>query len=405
MAYDNVILFGAGAAWDAGIPLLGNFVDTMWSYAIRGTSPQGSLNGDDKSLLERANAIRIELERYNSRANFNLRNLEDVLSLLYFESLGGGEGLERYQVWVKAIARTIELSSSYPEVLNENPVGEHKNTPYHWFWHCFLGPEPRKRMPALLTFNYDLLFERTLWQYFHFLPNLEVKPDVASCKVNYFLQPYDFVLRAEDTQYQLPRQDAPKMTAVWRGLRANATFGGNAAVEIPFLKLHGSLNWCSHTVASANREQKELTPGNRPTASVEAPLILPPIFNKMNSADVGSVWQKALEILRQAKHIIVVGYSLPKTDVYMQYFLKAAAGANSSLQKIFVFDPVLFRGDRATQEMQARYSECFAPQFIDSIIFKPKKSAGVDETNPARGLGTFFHFVQALKYDWRELLF
>ena len=30
MPYDNVIIFGAGASYDAGIPLLKDFVDTMW---------------------------------------------------------------------------------------------------------------------------------------------------------------------------------------------------------------------------------------------------------------------------------------------------------------------------------------------------------------------------------------
>jgi hypothetical protein len=32
--YHNVILFGAGASWDAGIPLMNQFVDAMWHYAF-----------------------------------------------------------------------------------------------------------------------------------------------------------------------------------------------------------------------------------------------------------------------------------------------------------------------------------------------------------------------------------
>ncbi|HEY2330245.1 MAG TPA: hypothetical protein VGI63_10585 [Verrucomicrobiae bacterium] len=116
MSYDNVIIFGAGASADAGIPLLNNFVDTMWNYSVRGRSPRGELSDEDKKLLAEANQIRIDLERYNSRANFKLRNLEDVLSLLSFEAFAGGDSLKKYQAWVRAITRTVELSTLHPEV-------------------------------------------------------------------------------------------------------------------------------------------------------------------------------------------------------------------------------------------------------------------------------------------------
>jgi hypothetical protein len=33
-SFDNVILLGAGSSYDAGIPLLCNFVDRMWEYAV-----------------------------------------------------------------------------------------------------------------------------------------------------------------------------------------------------------------------------------------------------------------------------------------------------------------------------------------------------------------------------------
>ena len=82
----NVILFGAGASADAGIPLLGSFVDKMWEYAVRGQTGNERISPQDMEILTAANKIRIELERYNSRASFDSRNLEDILSLLSFES-------------------------------------------------------------------------------------------------------------------------------------------------------------------------------------------------------------------------------------------------------------------------------------------------------------------------------
>src|SRR5438445_8927397 len=110
MAYDNVIIFGAGASCDAGIPLLNSFVNEMWSCGTRGRSRHGPLPDADRTLLTEAERIRTELERYCSRANFDIWNLEDVLNLLWLEALAGNGAPEKYLTWVKAIARLIELS-------------------------------------------------------------------------------------------------------------------------------------------------------------------------------------------------------------------------------------------------------------------------------------------------------
>ncbi len=407
MAYENVIVFGAGSSCDAGIPLLNNFVDTMWGYAVRGSSPCGRILDGDRKLLERANDIRYGLERYNSRANFNMRNLEDILSLLYFEALAGGEAVGKYQTWIKAITRTIELSCKHPHRVAFDPRVDTKNAHYHWLWHTILGTDLHETPPALITFNYDLVLERALWDYFHFLPDQHLKPAGPSCKVRYFLRPYDFVIRSVVYDYDTPVAGSGR-TAVQpvRGYRADIDYRSDASVEVPYLKLHGSLNWCGRTTAgSAEPVPEDAIPATGPTQAVETPLILPPVFNKMYLEDVGAVWEKALEILRGARHIVIVGYSLPRTDVYMQYFLKSAVGPNSNLQWIIVFDPALFRTDAAAEEMRARYRDCFSPQFNERIVFRPDKVVGVDERDRTKGLGTLFHFVQALKYNAGELLF
>lgn len=252
--YDNVILFGAGASADAGIPLLNNFVDTMWGYAVRGSSPRGSLQGSDRKLLTDAEAIRVGLERYNSRANFNIRNLEDVLSLLSFEALAGGIAVENYQTWKRAITRTIELSTSHPFRDANEAKYERRETVYHQFWHTVLGAELYRRPPALITFNYDLVLERTLWDYFHHLQNDQIKPEKPSCKINYFLRPYDFVIRSEPCQYTIPIPNSrPAMNQRHHGLRPEFKFNCDADVEIPYLKLHGSLNWSGREVEAQNK--------------------------------------------------------------------------------------------------------------------------------------------------------
>src|SRR5436190_23769116 len=82
--FHNVILLGAGASADAGIPLLGSFVDKMWEFATRGKVGEKAIPPADQQILNAAIEIGRQLERYNSRAFFDNRNIEDILSLLSF---------------------------------------------------------------------------------------------------------------------------------------------------------------------------------------------------------------------------------------------------------------------------------------------------------------------------------
>ena len=189
---------------------------------------------------------------------------------------------------------------------------------------------------------------------------------------------------------------------VGRGSTPEVRWGEDGEQEIIYLKPHGSLNWeKSLSPDLAKAKANEIRPNQFPMKSLEAPLILPPIFNKMNSPQINVVWKAALEILREAKNIVIVGYSLPRTDIYMQYFLKSAVGPNQNLQKIIVFDPVLFREDERTKQMESRYKECFAPQFTNRITFRPPTGPAVTKDR----LGTFFHFLQTIRYHPNQVLF
>jgi|RhiMetdeSRZDD1v2_1073273.scaffolds.fasta_scaffold111380_3 hypothetical protein len=50
---DNVLILGAGFSWDAGIPLLGGFVEKMLDYAIRKTCDGKPLDSTDIEIFER----------------------------------------------------------------------------------------------------------------------------------------------------------------------------------------------------------------------------------------------------------------------------------------------------------------------------------------------------------------
>ena len=136
---------------------------------------------------------------------------------------------------------------------------------------------------------------------------------------------------------------------------------------------------------------------------MDDPLILPPVFNKATDTLGSETWSAALNALRKCKNLIICVYSLPQTDIYMQYFLKAALGPNQDLNRIFVFDPVMFKtGKEAEGEsLRQRYACNFAAPMQNRIEYHPV-CLNIDERNVG---GTFEHFVDVLAKDPEQILF
>jgi hypothetical protein len=64
----------------------------------------------------------------------------------------------------------------------------------------------------------------------------------------------------------------------------------------------------------------------------------------------------------------------------MQYFLKAALGPNQDLDRIFVFDPVLFRDDESSAALRNRYASIFSEPLQRRIEFTPHIFEGYQGT-------------------------
>ena len=279
---------------------------------------------------------------------------------------------------MKAISRTIELTCRVKHD-GENKIQNLSYSQYRNFW-SNLYRKHHKKMPTIISLNYDLVFERGL---FHLLIGLHlkyIKPPIQGVEIDYHYDPVgDFQYIIKNATY-MTESGEEIGTILEKGTTANPLI-------IEILKLHGSLNF-------PRTKTKEPISLVHP---VDTPFILPPIINKMSSAkSITKMWATALQRLRTAKNVIIVGYSLPRTDIYMQYFLKTALGPNLNLNRIYVYDPVLFgyEDDPTTKEMMNRYAKCFSPQLQDRIVFKPGRISGGNRD------GTFTHFVDDLGRDY-----
>ena len=108
---DNVIILGAGASFDAGIPLMNSFVEKIRQFAFKSLGENSPLTDADKATFGKAIKIMNNLDSYHARAAFDDHNLEDILSILAFNILGGKSYTKvKLDDMIESIAKTIELT-------------------------------------------------------------------------------------------------------------------------------------------------------------------------------------------------------------------------------------------------------------------------------------------------------
>ncbi|MEX2491199.1 MAG: hypothetical protein WD425_05500 [Nitrospirales bacterium] len=405
---DNVFILGAGFSYDAGIPLLGGFIQKMRDFASG--RKHKLLSKEDKSLFLEAISIIEELEPYHGRSNFDDRNIEDVLSILTFNYMGGGSrSRNNINIFNKAITRVIELSSLVQDFDFKSDRGclryseKGRVQLYLDFWDAILSYFLESgEFPVFITFNYDLVLERSLAQLLT-IPEWSVN-DISIPKINlsYSYKPFsEKYLSVVNQNYFIPSVD-PNL--VHRGIKLVAEDSledQEDAAKLEILKLHGSVNFPRPGIKY--KHNHHLSKPN------ENPLILPPIFNKTQNNAISKVWARALNVLRSARNCIFVGYSLPRTDVYMSYFLKAALGPNSNLENIHIFDPCIYQNEGGENELIGRYKDCFSPQTQRKMHYRhePFSNEGFiyNDDFSKLDLGTTKHMIQLLKADSSYLLY
>jgi len=88
--------------------------------------------------------------------------------------------------------------------------------------------------------------------------------------------------------------------------------------SIKLIKLHGSINWTSVT------DNKTF--------------IVPPTWNKSDT-EIRKLWDMAYNELKEARRVIIIGYSLPDTDIYVKSLLALALNENKILQNVYFINP------------------------------------------------------------------
>ena len=386
---NNVFILGAGFSKDAGIPLLRDFIEQMWEYGFRGKAGNIDLSDKQKAILREASKIIDDMAHYHRRVRFDDRNIEDVMSMLAFDSLP-----ERKESAIKsfsaAVAETIELACAVKhsgEPKDFQQFNHEGPQIYQKFWKAlFDAAKDSKEIPTIITLNYDLVLERSLFQSLQFVNARRNPIPLDSFSLNFGYPSFN------DIHFRRI-VDEPAGHSFLRESHEDELPPSGIHRNIEILKLHGSLSFPTGP--------QRRTPPNVAAVN-EQPNIVPPISNKQSNKDLKPVWDLALKRLKNAKKVTLVGYSLPSTDTYMQYFLRAALGPNKDLRSVNVFDPCLYKKDDEADTMKQRYLECFSQQMEKHLIFNPVTQKGL---LPEELFGTTRHFIDLLTKHPKGILF
>jgi len=96
-------------------------------------------------------------------------------------------------------------------------------------------------------------------------------------------------------------------------------------------------------------EEKIIVPLAKLHGSTHTRHVIAPTWNKGLESDstIVETWATALKLLREANHIRIIGYSLPESDAYIRYLLKAAVIESPHLKS---FDVICSDSSGQTRE-------------------------------------------------------
>jgi hypothetical protein len=221
---------------------------------------------------------------------------------------------------------------------------------------------------SCITFNYDTFLDESLFKFanvYNIPPNAEEKYWHPDGGYGFFLRPDQSLIGNTD-----------------------ATMDRCKSL---LLKLHGSLNWRikrgfqkSYPIDSLVHHEDWFQPPEVNEPSEEeldihletSPFVVPPIFDKseLNHQPILKVvWSAAFKKLVEAKTVVFIGYSLPKTDIAAKFLFKEGL-QNKNPKNIFI---VSKKGRR--KEKINSYKGIVKKELLDSQFYFKGTSAWIRE--------------------------
>jgi len=141
--------------------------------------------------------------------------------------------------------------------------------------------------------------------------------------------------------------------------RTASLYGGESYETYKLFKLHGSINWYYSAAKEKTTEQIYLSTGSEEEKRVLkdlVPVIIPPVLDKtgfFKHSTIKSMWNEAKNLLKEAKKVYIIGYSIPPTDLTVKFMLPSYIPEDCEV--------ILVNKDEGRKEY---FEEVFHKQFI-----------------------------------------
>ncbi len=134
---------------------------------------------------------------------------------------------------------------------------------------------------------------------------------------------------------------------------------------VPVLKLHGSVNWARR----ADSKQVEIFKRFDDVLTAElVPELVPPTWKKTFEDPVERVWDEAIKKLNTATRIVIIGFSMPPTDMHFKYLIAAGLQNNVSLREVIFVNP------DPQNELESRARKIFREAYVDTARIRFSKN-------------------------------
>lgn len=147
---------------------------------------------------------------------------------------------------------------------------------------------------------------------------------------------YDTVLEDSLTNWKVP---------VWYGFEEGSVIYDDSSNysrvktedALSVLKLHGSVNWAQ----PAGEDDMLRVYGSYDyiVGTNRQSVLVPPTWRKTFGGALSGVWNNAVKALTEATRVILVGFSIPPTDIHFRFLMAAGLQDNISLRNIYCYNP------------------------------------------------------------------
>lgn len=312
----NVYILGAGFSRGARLPLVWDFLNYMRD-SIDWLMERGRT--DEVAAIEDVFDLRLKAAGAAYRSEINLENIEDFFSLV-----SAGESQATLGKIAKAIAATIDFAGARSDAPTHTIRIRNGTLKPSALW---------AKKDTGTNYEHSTLYESPLYDlYVGFLSGLFCASTDAQNTIITFN--YDTLVEASLASLSVPFHYAiPKREAeMHESFPAKLYKPGG----LPVLKLHGSVNWGvrrGHDHISLYGDYTHLREAG------DDVLIIPPTWRKSFGGIITKVWGAALKAIEEATRIVIIGFSIPPTDVHFKYLLAAGLKDNVSLRKLFFVNP------------------------------------------------------------------